>query len=444
MERPQYWRRLFLFFYSAFAVLSLVGLILISSKYLAAGGPDSSSYADFTGYYRSARIVLSSDRTRIYDRDLQLRYFNELAAARKSTEPIYSQNPPYFFVLLSPFALLPLKLSFTLWIVLSALSVFAALYLLMKRLPDAKPATAFVFAVTALISAPGWIGISVGQMSCFIAALTTLFVIGFMRRQDLLCGLALALTTTKLQYVFLLSAPLLAAGRWRAIAWGIVAEAALLSLSALVLGIDNVIKYPGLLFSAETTKDYQGVFPEYMISLRGVLSLAMDRHAALLSSTLIVFAGIIPIFLLWRQQRRFDSRETAAWAMSVTIILALLLSAHTHIYDDILLVIPAALTLPLLWRGSTVRGESGTADCSPGSGRKDYSTVYGIAAAVWQIMLLSFPVLSWVLFIVCNEFNVIKRTPFTFVNLLLTICGTACYFACIARHKNSSHVSTET
>ena len=438
MSNSLYWRKLLAFFYACLIVISLIGLVALVGKNLGNTSPTNTNYADFVGYYRCASMVLSEDRTKIYDRDLQLQYFNALTAADKSTQYIYSQNPPFFFVLLTPFALFPLNLSFKLWIALSIGSVVFVLFLLMNKLHGSKFPVVCLFVAAALVSAPGWIGLSVGQMSCFITALAILFYFGLVFKRDLLCGIALALISTKFQYVFFLLIPLLAKKRWRAIAYAAGAGISLLAFSALVVGSQNVLNYPAMLVNAETTKDYLGVFPEYMISLRGVLSLVMDRHNALLANTVILFLGLIPLFLLWKHQARNDFKESSAWAMTITIILALFLSAHTHIYDDVLLLLPAALTLPLLWRvPATIESRTAggaMADLSDGdlSGGCIKSSV---AAWLMQALLLTFPLLSWLALIACNNYDMVKRTPFALINLALAVCSIVCYRQCARQVK---------
>lgn len=410
-------RNLLSFAYITLILLSLIALYWTTGKDLGETNASKMYYADFVGYYRSGKMILSDDRTRIYDRQLQLKYFNELGAAQESSQFIYSQNPPFFFVILAPFALLPLNLSFKMWIVLSVFSAWISLHLLMKGLHNCGVKPSLMFTAAALLSAPGWICIAVGQMSWFITCLVALFFFAFLKSKNALCGLALALTTSKFQYVVLLSVPLLAQKRWKAIAWAAVFEFALLALSSLVIGLENVLNYPATLFNAETTKDYIGVFPESMISMRGILSLFLDRHQALIASSAIMFLGTIPMLWLWYVQSKINSKATISWAFAVTVCASLLLSAHTHIYDDVLLVIAAATTLPLIWQNkNTLETES-----SKGI------TICGIARNIWTFALLLFPIASWVIYIFCNNTDQVKRTPFAFLNLILLL-GAAIMF----------------
>lgn len=409
-------RKLLAFAYKCLIVASLAALFAITGNSLGQTDPGNSHYADFLGYYRSAKIVLSEDRSRIYDRELQLKYFNSLGAAQQSTEFIYSQNPPFFFLLLAPFALLPLNLSFKLWIALSVLSTLAAVYLLLKVLHETKTSTAIFYTSAALLSAPGWICIAVGQMSWFMTALFALFFWAIRARKDLFCGIVLALSTSKFQYVFIMATALLGRRQWKALAYALLSELILLGGSAAVIGLNNVINYPLLLMNAETTRDYAGVFPEYMISLRGVFSLFFDRHAALLSSSILMFAGLLPLTMLWWQEKRLESRQSFAWASAITICAALLLSAHTHIYDDLLLLIAAAATLPMIHHLNSIDG-----DLSSG-------TTHGVAAKLWSAALLSFPFLSWMLLVTCNNVDALRRTPFAFLNLMLLMCALHMFF----------------
>jgi hypothetical protein len=410
MEKRQ---KLLAFAYSTFIVFSLLALFAITGKGLGEADPNSAMYADFVGYYRSAKMVLSPDRHKIYDRELQLKYFNALGAAQESTQFIYSQNPPFFLVLLAPFALLPLNLSFKLWIALSIISSAGTLYLLMKNRHGSKLPTALIFTAAALVSASGWICILVGQMSWFMACLVALFFYALLSRKDALCGLALALSTGKFQYLIPLAVPLIAQKRWRAIAYASLFELSLLLLAGLVIGAENVINYPSLLAKAETTRDYIGVFPEYMISLRGVFSLFLDRHQALLASSASMLLAAIPLSILWWDQNRTKNEVLASWAVAITVCSALLFSAHTHIYDDVLLLVAAACTVPRLWSAAENEAVS--------------NQVIRLPAILWQTILISFPISSWIVYVACSNFHQILRTPFAAINMLLLLCSACIY-----------------
>jgi hypothetical protein len=203
--------------------------------------------------------------------------------------------------------------------------------------------------------------------------------------------------------------------RWKAIAWAIASELVLLGISAFVIGVGNVINYPSLLFNAETTKDYSGVFPEYMISMRGVLSLFLDRHAALLASSILMFASLFPLVLLWFHSKTDSTKSSFVWASSITVCTALLVSAHTHIYDDLLLLVPAALSLPLLFVNRTTE-------------LTETKKTSAALEKLWSLLILSFPYLSWMLLIICNSFDAVRRTPFAFLNLVLLLCAVYFFF----------------
>lgn len=409
-----------LYLYCAASILVFLTLFAVSGFQLGKTNPESRTYADFIGYYRSGKIVLSSDRGKIYDRQVQLDYFNSLNAARHSEEFIYSQNPPFFFILVAPFALLPLELSFKLWVMLSVLAAGLALHFLRKLLDEGTIAAGSLLLTTcALISAPGWICIVVGQMSWYMLLFCTIFSIGLLSRKDFLTGIGLALIACKFQYSFLLGLPLLALKRWKAVGYAIGCGLFLLLISALVLGPENLINYPKLLAEAETTHDYSGVFPEHMISLRGVLSLFLSRQAALSTSTALMFLSLIPLFLFWKDKGIDGSKARLAWAISVTVCSSLVFSAHTHIYDELLLALPAALTISL----------AKPAKCSgSGESSKDCPLRSYPAARIWKYLLVFLPFFSWFLFIFCNYMHTLKRTPFAALNLILLLCSLLCYY----------------
>jgi hypothetical protein len=75
-------------------------------------------------------------------------------------------------------------------------------------------------------------------------------------------------------------------------------------------------------------------------------------------------------------------QDICRWLISITFVLALIVSPHTHYFDCLLLAIPAALTLPTIDLPALIFKSGGAA----GLGRWH---------RIWCIVLLVYPIVSW-------------------------------------------------
>ena len=85
------------------------------------------------------------------------------------------------------------------------------------------------------------------------------------------------------------------------------------------------------------------------------------------------------------------------WTMAVTMLVSLVFSLHTHLYDDVFLVLAAVTTLTPAVNQSGVSLPTKTA---------------------WRTLLLAFPYVSWIM-VTTSLPESVKRVPFLVCNLLL-------------------------
>jgi hypothetical protein len=394
-------KNLFPFFILCLYSFWILALFCTFGKDLGRTSKDSNIYADFVSFYRIGQMAISDDRFQIYDEQLQLKYFNALGVTQKSSQPVFAQNPPFTFLVLIPFALLPLEASFKLWIFLSlALGLIAIAYFCRSLKTISHQEKALVFLGT-LCSFPGFIALEVGQTSWFLLAFVLCFFAAFLKGHSFKAGLFLFLSTCKFQYLPFLFIPVLALKKWKVLFYFALIGIASLLASIYQFGPATVFNYPHILFHADTTTTYDGVFPEIMISLRGLLSNFMERKPALIITTALCLSSLIPLYRLWQKAEPVSQDKTititepgtqALKAIALTTLAALLLSPHCHIYDDVLLALPALCLLGL----KQLREKP--AKCS--------------------LAILAFlPLLSWILIIFLSEH--FKRMPFFVINFLL-------------------------
>ncbi len=386
---------------SLYAATMALMLVLLTGKALA-GNAGAGNFPDFLIFYNVGKMVLSGEHYNIYDPAAQLKFFNEAMAPLHSNEVFFCQSPPFFFVAMSVLARLPYVVAFKLWQIASVVAATASLWLLARHRSGWNVWHFAMLICGAIVSFPGCIALLVGQTSWFILTLFALFYWSLSSRRQVICGIVIAISAIKLQYLPFLIAIVFACRRWRTLASFAVSMLVLLSISALVCGLDNVLMYPQLLFNAETAPNYAGVWPAFMVSLRGPLSVLLPPALALKLASLLTLVGAAGIAWIWLKARDADA-ATQDFAMAASVLVSLIASAHTHIYDCLLLCLPVVLTLK----------SAKTQPLAP-AGYK-----------IWQALLFVYPVLSWNLVLIPIPMSVIYRLPATGVNILLLILAIA-------------------
>jgi hypothetical protein len=354
--------------------------------------PNGTAVSDFVHFYQCGAMTLSADRGRVYDAALQQAVTNELIAPEKITRPFYIQYVPFIFPLLAPLALMPIEIAYTVWFFLSVGVGTACLFLLLRTNSALSNFDRALFAMYVLSSCPGVIALKLGQSSWFLLACFCCVYLWWQRSRDILAGCALALTTIKPQYIVLFVISLVSARRWKILAGFGLALCGLALLAVFTIGWQNVIYYPAILFHAETSTELAGVEAGGMISLRGVLSQFLPQIMALPISIAVLLGGAVAAYRLWSNESKSN------WAMALTVVLCLVVSPHTHIYDLLLLSVAAAVTLATISPIQACRLTS-------------------VPERVWTLLMLVYPIITW------GAYMSLQTWILTIMNVALLVAG---------------------
>jgi hypothetical protein len=336
--------------------------------------PQGAAVSDFVLFYESGYLAKSPQRLHVYDPDVQMATMNRLIAPDHINKVFYCQYVPQVFVLMAPLAVLPINIAYTVWYFFMLGCGIFAINLLMSDEGRFDKMDRWLMTAAVVSSIPSMVALKIGQSSWFLVLFLSLFYLGLKYGREAKAGINLALFTIKPQYFPLFVVALFSARRWRIIAWAAAAEAVLLGISAVVLGWRNIINYPNIVLHADTTASFSGVNPESMVSLRSVLTPFLPQTAVVATSFALLLLGAVAVYAIWRAM--VANRLNVQWAMALTTVACLVLSPHSHVYDLLLLSIPAALTLPSLgamrlWQQSTP------------------------ALRVWSFVLFFYPLLSY-------------------------------------------------
>jgi hypothetical protein len=383
-------RRLVLIVYLAFFALSALAsvnllIVPLADAHWYMHAPDGSyKLIDFSQFYQAGQLALSQHAHHVYDPDVQNQWATALVAPLVPTKIFYNQSVPFLYVLLVPFGFFPYNLAYVAWCLVTMAMASAALYLLVSRAGLLTGTSRWLFLVGVFSSIPAYLTIWHGQTTFLLTAAFALVALFLMQKRDLACGFCLALTTFKPQYLFPFVALLWGLGRKKAVLALLVFEAVLMGLAAIFIGGENIIGYPKVLTVAESSSRFIGVNPQYMISIRGALSAVAPHKTAMLITISVLLASLVPLALAANKEskRSGDGVDSWRWLISITFVLALIVSPHSHYFDALLLAVPAALTLPTLDLTALI-GKNGPASEMSGPHR------------IWCAILVAYPLLSW-------------------------------------------------
>jgi len=330
------------------ALLVLATLLLIPIP--SAPGPlrDSLGGSDYRAYRMAGRMVLSGERDRFYDLDVQFAHqtaeWPELTLRRELLSFLY---PPFVAAVMAPIAALPLERGYLIWTAVEVVVLLVLLANWLAALPVASAAGRRFAAVLCLTYVPVGLTLIHGQLSFVLALAALLTWRELDRGREGRAGLWLALLAIKPQLLPVPVLVLLVQRRWRALG-GLAAGLAVLGgISVAVVGWSGLGLWLRVLPEAARWGDNYGIHPQLMNTWRGLLHrlLATDDAAAVepLWQAGVVVVGLV---LIWAARRRAapgTRRLALLWAG--TICGVVVASPHLYAHDLMLLLVPAALLI---------------------------------------------------------------------------------------------------
>ena len=225
-------------------------------------------------------------------------------------------RPPFYAVLLKPLSLLPYRFAYAAF----SLAALASFLWFVVRFSKESPALPFF----ASMSIPLLTALCAGQDTPFLVAILGCSILLVRRERDVPAGLVLSLCAIKFHLFLFIPVLLLAKKRWHILSGMALGTVLLTGLGLLVAGIDstrgflNTLRDPWINASSTINPDIHG--------LAGTLHGGAWLEAVLIALVLVAF--------LWLQ-RRTDNFELL---LAASVVCGLLVSFHSGIFDDILLL----------------------------------------------------------------------------------------------------------
>ena len=384
---------------------------------------------DFLVFYNSGTLGWDSiaNGINIYDPDVQNASLRQFLPKIEDDRIFFSQNPPYTFLIVMPLARLAITHAWLLWVALGAVLIFFT----MQRLVDSsiakdKSFTRIFCLVATFASFPAWLCMRLGQISLLAFPAITMFWFWLSNKRWMGAGILAGCCLLKLQYIPLIFLTGLAVGGAQFLLGFIIVTVAFVGISALVLRMDAWMHFPQALAFAETSSRVTGVSADLQQNLRGQLTVLLGgesttTHGFVTAIWLIVSVGIAIWFYLSKRkglilidENRSAPEKAAAdqrfKAMASIALLAQLVSSpHTHSQDFLF------AALPCLWLyTSLIEG-------FPAVAPPLANTSHRVALHLLKVLILSFPFLSWVMFICTRIFPVLIEPFFVWALLVITL-----------------------
>lgn len=287
---------------------------------------------DFAGFYSAARLALEGNPAAAWDRAVHA------AAHGGSLEGGYFifVYPPIFLLYCLPFGLLPFAAAYFAWIGLTGALCIAAL--------AAYRAAPWWVVALLVILAPGAVqNVANGQNAFLTAAIFAMAGLALDRRPGM-AGSVFAALCYKPQFGLVVVPALLAARRWRVLAIGALAAAALVLATIAVLGADAWWAFiAGTRQAVSVVAD--GLVPFWqMQSAYGVLAALGVPHGIAQAAQLAVTCVVLVVVTRIAWRRPGGRAEVAAMAAGAPLVTPYLLA-----YDQTLLL------MPMMWLWSEAR-----------------------------------------------------------------------------------------
>ncbi len=319
-----------------FLALIFLGLFV---EYLVLGDAVRRGDRDFLSFHAAAWMALEGDAASVWDRAAHQATQIALLGAQRGYFAFY--YPPTYLLVCLPLGALPLFGAYLAW-----LAVTAALLVAVLR----RAGLGGIGIAVLLLSPAGILTITTGQNAYLTTALFLCTGLTVATRPSL-AGLCIALLTMKPQLGLMVVPALLAARRWRVLAWASIATLAFAGAAALVLGGDSWVAFVAGRGAAQSGMEVelQG------FKMQSVFAIVRQLGAGLMvgyAAQAIAAVGVV--VLLWPALRRRPGGMMEAAAMASG---GLLMTPFLQFYDLMLLAVPMVAIAQAAARDGALPGE---------------------------------------------------------------------------------------
>jgi hypothetical protein len=300
--------------------------------------------SDFVQFYAAGKLLNQHQPALIYDIPAFTKLQHQVVPEMSPTQMLVFGYPPVVSELFRPFALLPYRWAYCVWLVFSLTLYATGLWLLFRSLlRQSYRRTAFLLALSApMYTLETWIG---GQLSVIGFFAVVLFLCCFEKRWPLLAGLALGLATYKPSLVAIPAVVMLLGGCWQMLAGLSVSSALMVLGSIATAGVNGFWLWILRLrvFSAYATSNEPILRRSKYVDLNSFFTVLLGASSVerVIATIATSAAFLILAWNWWRSRHQAHDVQRYLWA--ATLAWTMLINIYVPVYDTILLIPAAAL-----------------------------------------------------------------------------------------------------
>jgi hypothetical protein len=301
---------------------------------------------DFTAFYAAATLVRSGHAVDIYNPSEQFSAqtrFTDDSELRRG--PLRYIHPPFEALLFVPFTFFPYRAAFILWDLANVGMLVAIAVSLRATLLPGSGIHIWDLLLGLLAFFPIFANFFQGQDAILLLLVVALAFRAMKLRADFSAGCWMALGLFRFQLVIPLVLVLALWGR-RRIALGFISVTAVLVLvSAVMVGWENLMRYPGYLWLWASVPG-SGRTPRSLLpSLLGLITgwPRLDHIHWLVAIVLLVSAWLV--IVVAGMKNRAQEPRFFDFCFACAILASVLVGYNTSTYDLALLVLPLAVML---------------------------------------------------------------------------------------------------
>jgi hypothetical protein len=309
-------------------------------------------YQDFTNMFVAGWQALHGHVASVYDPVEHLEAQISLVGTGHALFSIWP-DPPTYFLILAPLAMLPYVAAFLTWALLTLLAQVVVVFLIVGRRPAIALALASPFTVWNLLA---------GQSGFLTAALLGASLLS-LERLSVLAGVFIGCLTYKPQWGILIPVALVAARQWRALASAAAASALLAVAAIAAFGIGPWEAFPqellaqaGLNLSIDSgilklPFDPKAAWRYHQTVFGLVRTLHGGAAEAWLAQGATTLGSVVIVWLVWRSPVRY------ALKAAILSAAALVATPYAFGYDMAAIAIPVAFLARDQIRCGLLQGE---------------------------------------------------------------------------------------
>ena len=310
--------------------------------------------ADFGAFYVAGKIANTVAPDRIYDRNLQRRFYREIFPMAEEGEELPYVNAPFFAAPLPLLARLPYAWAYLVWLLFSLGLYVAGFTLLWRTLDNLPNEIRWAALLLSLSFMPFLVEcLAGGQTSAFGFFSLALAISCERRGRPMMSGAALALCLYKPTLLILILPMLVVTRRFSTMAGFAIGGLFLAVVSLLVVGWEGCVDYVRmLLFFTDASTGAATVLKSWKyVDVNSFFRLLLNNHTYLRwIATGAAFLLVLPLLLrFWRKtSRKSENDQNMVWAFTLTW--TLVLNLYVGIYDATLVVLSVLLTTNVFYR----------------------------------------------------------------------------------------------